>query len=145
MILRQVEFLPLSDNRVLVVLVANKQEVQNRVIHTHRPYTKTELGAAARFLNEHFTGKSLKIARNELLKSMDKDRAQMDNLMRTVLDVAEQALQPEKNEGEHLSDYVVAGQNCLLNASEVGDVNKIRGLFEAFTEKREILHLLTAV
>jgi len=141
-ILRQVEFLPLSDNRVLVVLVTNKQEIQNRVIHTHRPYSKNELSAAARFLNEHFAGKSLENARQELLKSMDKDRAQMNNLMRTVLDVAEQALQPEKNESDHLSDYVVAGQNRLLNASEPGDVNKIRGLFEAFNEKREILHLL---
>jgi heat-inducible transcriptional repressor len=141
-ILRQVEFLPLSDNRVLVVLVTNKQEIQNRVIHTHRPYSKNELSAAARFLNEHFAGKSLESARQELLKSMDKDRAQMDNLMRTVLDVAEQALQPEKNESDHLSDYIVAGQNRLLTASEPGDVNKIRGLFEAFNEKREILHLL---
>jgi len=137
-VLRQVEFLPLADNRVLVVLVANKQEVQNRVIHTHRPYSKEELRAAARFLNETYAGKSLETSRNELLKSMEKDRLQMDNLMRTVLDVAEQAFQTDNNE----SDYVVTGQTRLLNTAEPANMDKVRGLFEAFNEKREILHLL---
>jgi len=137
-VLRQVEFLPLTDNRVLVVLVANRQEVQNRVIHTHRPYSKEELSAAARFLNETYTGKSLESARTELLKSMETDRAQMDSLMRTVVDVAEQAFQTEAPE----SDYVLTGQTRLLNSSEGTHMDKVRGLFEAFNEKREILHLL---
>jgi heat-inducible transcriptional repressor len=136
-ILRQVEFMPLADNRVLVVLIANKQEIQNRVIHTHRPYSKEELSAAARFLNETYAGKSLESARRELLKSMEVDRAQMDNLMRTVLDVAEQAFQAESPE----SDYIVSGQAQLLN-TEPANMEKVRGLFEAFNEKREILHLL---
>ena len=136
-VLRQVEFLPLTDNRVLVVLIANKQEIQNRVIHSHRPYSKEELSAAAHFLNETYAGKSLESARTELLKSMEKDRAQMDNLMRTVMDVAGQAFQTEAAE----SDYVLTGQTRLLNA-EATQMNKVRSLFEAFNEKREILHLL---
>lgn len=137
-VLRQIEFLPLSDNRVLVVLVANKQEIQNRVIQTHRPYSRAELSAAARFLNENFTGKSLESARTELLNSMERDRMQMDNLMRTVLDVAQQAFQP--GQGEH--DYVLSGQSRLLHSAEPVSMDKIRGLFDAFNEKREILHLL---
>jgi heat-inducible transcriptional repressor len=137
-ILRQLEFLPLSDNRVLVVLVANKQEVQNRIIHTHRNYSRKELADAARFLNEHFSGQSLEKARTELLSSMDRDRAQMDSLMRTVVEVAEQALQTEKNE----SDYILTGQASLIQETEHTNVGKIRSLLEAFNEKREILHLL---
>ena len=137
-ILRQIEFLPLADNRVLVVLVANKQEIQNRVIQLHRTYAKAELSAAARFLNETYAGKSLETARRELLASMERDRAQMDNLMRTVVDVAEQALQPEDNS----NDYVLSGQTHLLSASEPASMEKIRGLFDAFNEKRDILHLL---
>lgn len=136
-VLRQVEFLPLTDNRVLVVLVTNRQEVQNRVIQTHRPYSRGELSTAARFLNETYGGKSLESARLELLKSMENDRVQMDGLMRTVVDVAGQAFQTETPE----SDYVLSGQTRLLN-SEATHMNKVRGLFEAFNEKREILHLL---
>jgi heat-inducible transcriptional repressor len=136
-VLRQVEFMPLSDNRVLVILIANKQEVQNRIIHTHRPYSREELAAAARFLNETYSGKSLESARQELLKSMEQDRAQMDTLMRTVLDVAEQAFQTESSE----SDYIVSGQTRLLNTGPT-NMDKVRSLFEAFNEKREILHLL---
>jgi heat-inducible transcriptional repressor len=137
-VLRQVEFLALTDNRVLVVLVTNRQEVQNRVIHTHRPYSREELSTAARFLNETYSGKSLESARTELLKSMEKDRVQMDSLMRTVVDVADQAFQTETPE----SDYVLSGQTRLLNAIEATHMDKVRSLFEAFNEKREILHLL---
>lgn len=138
-VLQQVEFLPLSDNRVLVVLIANKQEIQNRVIHTHRPYSQEELRAAARFINEHYAGKSLEVARSELLGSMEHDRVQVNNLMQTVVEVAGQAFETENNE----SDFVVTGQTHLLDTSgEHMNMNKVRSLLEAFNEKREILHLL---
>jgi heat-inducible transcriptional repressor len=58
-ILRHLEFLPLSDNRVLVILVLNEHEVQNRIIMTERTYTVKELNQAAQFLNQHFLGKDL--------------------------------------------------------------------------------------
>jgi len=137
-LLQQVEFLPLSDNRVLVVLVVNKQEVQNRVIHTHRPYSREELQLASQFLNQTYAGKSLEMARDELLRSMEVDRQDMDAMMRTILEVAGQAFQEEKDEG----DYLLTGEARLLESAEPGNMTKIRHLFEAFNEKREILHLL---
>ncbi len=135
--LTQVEFLPLSDNRILVVLVVNDQEVQNRVIYTHRPYSREELQDAARVINETYAGRTLEEARENLLGSMASDREKMDALMRSVLEVAEQTFQSEEEGG-----YVVAGQTRLLDSAEPGNMMKIRDLFDAFNEKREILHLL---
>ena len=55
----QIEFLPLSENRVLVVMVINGRDVQNRVVHLERYYSAEELRRAANFLNQQFSGKEL--------------------------------------------------------------------------------------
>lgn len=138
LILRHVEFLPLSDNRILAILVVNEREVQNRIIPVDKNYTASELSQVSNFLNQHFSGKSLHSVRNELLHSLHKDKLKMDHLMQTVLDIASRALVPQQAQ----KDYVLAGQqNLLCNTSHVtmGDLQK---LFQAFTEKQDILHIL---
>lgn len=135
--LRQVEFLALSGNRVLVILVLNNREVQNRIIHTNRCYTQNELQSAANYLNTHFSGKDLLTARKELLTAMEKDRYQVEGLLQTAIDIANKAFIPlDENK-----DYVMAGQNNLLNTKEA-NLDRLRQLFDAFTQKQEILNLL---
>lgn len=136
-ILRHLEFLPLSDNRVLVILVINEREVQNRIIITERNYTLSELNQAAQFLNQHFLGKDLYVARHELLKALNHDRDYMDSLMRAVVDVAAKALEPQ----ERSSDYILAGQQNLF-ANPTASMSQLQRIFEAFTQKQQILGLL---
>ncbi|CUR46186.1 heat-inducible transcriptional repressor HrcA [Alloalcanivorax xenomutans] len=137
--LRQVEFLPLSGQRVLVILVVNRSEVQNRIIHTARQYDETELRQAANYINHTYGGCDLDAICDGLLSTMAADRAQMDALMRTTLDVAGQAL---RQSGEEESDYVVSGESNLLDTAQADSIDKLRDLFNAFNHKRDILHLL---
>ncbi|HEX2548258.1 MAG TPA: heat-inducible transcriptional repressor HrcA [Gammaproteobacteria bacterium] len=133
--LRQVEFLPLSGNRVLVILILNNREVQNRIIHTDRVYPSHELREAANYLNTHYAGKSLLTIRKELLSAIREDRANMAQLLQAAVEL----VMPEKVE----KDYILAGQNHLLNyTNRAVDFDSWRGLFEAFTQKQEILNLL---
>ena len=74
-LLRQVEFLPLTANRVLVILVINERDVQNRVIHTDREYSESELVQAANYINREFAGSSLLNIRTALVESMQADKA----------------------------------------------------------------------
>ncbi len=134
--LRQVEFLPLSGGRVLVILVLNDREVQNRVIHTEREYQQSELNQAANYINREFGGLSLIKVREALLESMQADKDRMDSLMQTALDVASRAFEDAGEAGDGL---VVAGETNLLN---FGDTDQVRRLFEAFSRKSGILHLL---
>lgn len=136
-ILRHLEFLPLSDNRVLVILVINEREVQNRIIMTERHYSVSELNQAAHFLNQHFLGKDMHTARQELLTALKRDRDNMDSLMRAVVDVAAKALEPP----ERSSDYILAGQQNLF-ANPTASITQLQGIFEAFTQKQQILGLL---
>ncbi|MBL8260301.1 MAG: heat-inducible transcriptional repressor HrcA [Candidatus Competibacteraceae bacterium] len=135
--LRHVEFLPLSENRVLVVLVLNAQEVQNRIIQTRRPYTALELNRAAQYLNGQFAGKGIQQVREALLRDLRETRDSLDRLMQTVVEMAEQTFETDPV-GE---DYVVAGQTHLMQCADLSDLDKLRQLFEAFNHKSDLLHL----
>ena len=121
MTLRQIEFLPLSGQRVLVVLVVNEQEVQNKVIHTDRAYSASELQQAANFLTREYVGKDLNQIREMLLSSMQKAREDMNRLMATAISVADQVLEEKQN-----NDYIMAGEINLMNYAEMGNVDKLR-------------------
>lgn len=137
--LRQVEFLALSGNRVLVILVLNNRDVQNRIIYTDRVYLPNELQEAANYLNQHYVGKSLLSIRKELLKAIQTDRATMAKLTEAAFDVGNKAFQDIE---EGAKDYMIAGQNHLLQPDSETDLNRVRILFDALTQKQEILNLL---
>jgi heat-inducible transcriptional repressor len=137
--LRQIEFLPLSENRVLVILVVNDREVQNRILHTNRDYSASELQEAQNFINEHYAGVNLEDVRSKLLGDLDSTRDSMNQTMHEIISVAQSAMdgatEPDNN-------YVVAGETNLMNFAELSDVETLRGLFDAFSRKRLILDLL---
>ena len=136
---RQIEFLPLSDQRVLAILVMNRQEVQNRILHTDREYSESELLQAANYLNELCAGQDLVVARQRILDELDHVREHMNDLMRSAVEMGEKLFSESDAEK---SDYVVVGQTNLMEYDELSDIEKLRGLFEAFGQKREFLSLL---
>ncbi len=136
--LRQVEFLPLNENRVLVIIVINDREVQNRIIKTARRYSSSELTEAANYLNSAFAGKDIRQVKRDLLADMSATKDEMNRMMATVIDVARQVFADE----EPGQDYVLAGQTNLMDIDELSNLDKLRNLFDAFNRKRDILHLL---
>lgn len=136
--LKHVEFVKLTETRVLVVLVMQDREIQNRVIHTERSYSEVELVTAANFLNREFAGRPLEEIRGELLLSMRRDKDRMDQLMEAAINVATRAFEQDVTPAGR--DIVVAGENRLLDVT--GDLGTVRALFETFSSKGVILHLL---
>ena len=135
--LRHMEFLNLDGDRVLVILVFNDREVQNRVIHVERHYEDAELLRASNYLNQEFGGLSMTEIRRELIGSMQRDKDRMDRLMQAAIDLAAQAFEPQGTEEQ---SFIVSGESKLLDMSE--DTETVRNLFEAFSRKGSILHLL---
>ncbi|MBM4197301.1 MAG: heat-inducible transcriptional repressor HrcA [Gammaproteobacteria bacterium] len=136
--LRQIEFLPLSNQRVLVILVVNDREVQNRIINVDRPFAESELRQAANFLNDKFVGQDIRAVRSRILGELQATRESMNRLMVDVIAVAERALDVSAVR----SEFVVSGETRLMEFQELSNVEKLRQLFEAFNAQREILHLL---
>ena len=136
--LRHVEFLPLSENRVLVILVVEEHEVVNRIIRTTQAYTPAELQQVANYLNKSFGGTDLFTVRERLLAEMRDTRSRMDRLMQNAIEMAEQVfVRPSEKD-----DVVIAGQTNLMEFYELSNVDKLRELFDAFNKKQQILHVL---
>ncbi|RKZ36170.1 MAG: heat-inducible transcription repressor HrcA, partial [Gammaproteobacteria bacterium] len=135
---RQVEFLPLSGEQVLVILVINEREVENRIIHTGRRYSASELEQAANYLNAACTGRDLKTARREILAELSQVRENLNRMMLAVVEMADKAFVTEHGR----DDLLVTGQTHLLDYVDLANMDQIRQLFDAFNQKSDILHLL---
>ncbi len=135
----QIEFMTLSDHRVLAIMVMNNGEVQNRVVHLERAYGSEELKRAANYLNEVVGGRSLRDVRAHIVSQLHETRQSLNQLMLDAIQVAQKVFeQPQESSVE----YVIAGETNLMSFAELSNVERLRRLFEAFNEKRDILHLL---
>ena len=136
--LRQIEFLPLSDSRVLVILVVNEKEVQNRVIELSKPLSEEQLRSAADRINRRYAGNDLASVKQLLVAEMAEARSRIDEHLEAALQLAKDAMDVEDARDE----YVVAGERRLLQQASAGDMDKLRELFDAFERKRDLLELL---
>jgi heat-inducible transcriptional repressor len=137
--LRQVEFLPLSGKRVLAILVTSGAEVENRVLKADRDYTESELLEAANHFNETYSGKTLAQVREALLKEMRDDNREADRIMRNSIAVAQKLFETDDLDSD---DVLVSGETNLIGLPEFHELEKLRGIFDAFKAKNNLLDLL---
>ncbi|HUG73421.1 MAG TPA: heat-inducible transcriptional repressor HrcA [Steroidobacteraceae bacterium] len=138
--LTHIEFLPLSEQRVLAILVFDDREVQNRVVQLERHVSPEDLRRAAAVLNEQFRGRTLDEVRQQLIDELSAMREKLNEGMVDTIDVARQLFAPEHGRGD--TELVIAGETKLMGYGELSSVEKLRRLFEAFDEKSAILQLL---
>ncbi|MEM0953896.1 MAG: heat-inducible transcriptional repressor HrcA [Pseudomonadota bacterium] len=137
--LRQVEFLPLDGDRVLVIMVVDEREVQNRIIHTQRRYTEEELRLSTTLVNQRFAGSRLHEIKRQVVTEMEADRRSIDTYMQATLDLASQVFEDSESEED---EYVVAGESKLVGSASPEELERLQELFEAFQRKKDLLHLL---
>lgn len=136
--LEHIEFITLSQNRILVILVLSNKEIQNRIIHTAKTYTQSQLQRTANYLNSTFRGKDLDTIRAEVLSELRKLKEDVNELMQATIEMAQKAFVTPDAGGE----VVISGQTNLMGVAELGDLEKLKRLFESFNQKRDILNLL---
>lgn len=135
--LRHIDFVTLGPGRVLVILVFADNEVQNRIVHTRRAYTPSELEQTANYLNQHFAGLPLPTIRERLAAELREARHEMERVLTVAADVTEPAFAASDED-----DMLVAGQTQLMGVQDLSDLDRLRELFDAFTRKKELLQLL---
>lgn len=136
--LRQIEFLPISERRILAILVINDSEVQNRIINLDRDYSESELRRAANYLNDNFAGKDISEIRELVVVELQRTQESMNQLMIDTIAFAQAALPGD----DERSGYIMKGETKLMGFEELSDMERLRQLFEAFSQQREILGLL---
>jgi heat-inducible transcriptional repressor len=133
---RQVEFLRLSDKRVLLIIVTPEGDVQNRIIVTEQAYTHAQLVEAANFLNQNFAGLSFADARRRLQGELAELRGEIARLMEAAVQAGSEAAQAS-------DPVVVSGEPNLLGVNDLAsDLPKLRALFDLFEHKTRLMQLL---
>jgi len=132
---RHLEFLRLSDHRVLLIIVTPEGDVQNRVLHTERSFSQVELADATAFLNQHFAGVPFSDIRARLADELRALREDIATLMTVAVDAGAGALA----EGEAV---VVAGERNLMSSEFASNMERMRRMFEVFEQKTSLVHLL---
>lgn len=136
-VFRHIEFLRLSDRRLLVIIVAPDGDVQNRMIFTDTDYTQSQLLEAANFLNTHYSGLSIEQVRGRLQAEVESLRGEIAALMQAAVAVSSEVL--AQNQGE----VVISGERNLLAVSDFSsDMSHLRRAFELFEQKAQLMRLL---
>jgi heat-inducible transcriptional repressor len=140
--IQQIDFVPLSDNRLLVILVLQNDEIQNRVIQVDRGFNRDELAIMANFLNHHVAGKDIHSAREELLQQMINEKQQLDELTRQAILLAQQGISPDSRSSNESAGYHFSGQTNLVSMASHGQLENLERIFQAFKQKQQILSIL---
>jgi len=134
---RQVEFLRLSDKRVLLIIVTPEGDVQNRILMTERSYSQPQLIEAANVLNQHFAGLDFDEARRRLHGELAELHVEIARLM-------EAAVQAGADASQQSDPVVITGERNLIGVSELAaDMEKLRALFDLFEHKQRLMDLLS--
>jgi heat-inducible transcriptional repressor len=134
---RQIEFLRLSEKRILLIVITPDGDVQNRILFTERDYTPAELVAAANYLNQNYSGQSFEGIRHRLHRELHELREDMIALMSAALEVSDRAV------AEGSEQYVISGEMNLLAVRDLSqDMTRLRQLFELFEQKTSLLQIL---
>jgi heat-inducible transcriptional repressor len=138
-VFRQIEFLSLSERRVLLIIVTPEGDVQNRILFTDRAYSPSELTEAANFINQNYAGCSLEEIRNRLGEELRRLRQEMTALMSAAIEASSQAIH------ETQEAMVVSGEHNLLQVRDLSsNMDALRKLFEMFERKTALMQLLEA-
>lgn len=134
-VLRRIEFLPLSGQRVLAILVVNGFEVQNRVLATERSFEAAELEQFANVINAHYAGQDLVTLRQALQRDLGNTKQQVDRTLTDALQLLNSASPASRDDG----DMLVAGGANLFRFHDPTQIERLRDLFDALDRKRDLL------
>ncbi len=134
---KHLEFLPLSETRILVIIVTSDGNVQNRIILADKPYSSSELTQASNYFNNHYAGQTFEEVQQNLHKELQQMQSDMNRLMSAALAASSSQAQSNKD------GVIIAGERNLLQVDELStNVTSLRKLFELFERRTSLMQLL---
>ncbi|MHB1358693.1 MAG: heat-inducible transcriptional repressor HrcA [Rhodocyclaceae bacterium] len=135
--IRQIEFLSLTETRILLIIVTASGEVQNRILLTQRPYTPSELVEAANYLTQNFAGFDFQQIRQRLTEELQQLSSDMTELMNAAVAAGAEATR------ETATQYLISGERNLLNVDDLStNMGRLRQLFDLFEQRTGLMQLL---
>lgn len=135
--LQHIEFVNLSDKRILVVMVSAPNIVHNKIIRLEEAFSQEELDRTARYLNAEFGGRSLSVIRAEILRLMHEEKTLFDKLLQTAIILCSQSI-----ESEDLGEVYVDGASNIVAKPDFSSFERLRELLRTFEEKSRLVQIL---
>ncbi|PRC95107.1 heat-inducible transcriptional repressor HrcA [Solimicrobium silvestre] len=136
-VFQQIEFLRLSEKRILLVIVAPNGDVQNRLLLTEVDYTPAQLIQAGNYINHHFAGLALTEVRQRLQGELSQLQNELSTLMKAAVQAGSDAMEDSGDE------VVISGERNLLKVNELSsNMSSLRQLFDLFEQKTGLINLL---
>jgi heat-inducible transcriptional repressor len=135
--LQHIEFVNLSEKRILVVMVSAPNIVHNKIIRLEDALSQEDLDRTARYLNKEFGGKSLSVIRTEILRLMHEEKTLFDKLLQTAIILCSQSI-----ESEDLGEVYVDGTSNIVAKPDFSNFERLRGLLRTFEEKSRLVQIL---
>ncbi len=136
-VFRHIEFLRLSEKRILVIIVSPEGDVQNRVIFTESDFAQNQLIEASNFLNSHYAGMAIEEVRARVKQELLSLQSEIASLMQAAVQLSSEAITQDRDE------VVISGERNLLSVSDFsGDMGHLRRTFDLFEQKTQIMRLL---
>lgn len=137
-VFKHIEFVKLSERRVLVIIVSPQGDVQNRVIFTDAEFSASQLIEASNFINANYAGLDIEQVRERIKQEVDQLRGEVANLMQAAVNVSAEVMSQAPQE-----QVIISGERNLLAVSDFSsDMGNLRRAFELFEQKTQILRLL---
>lgn len=137
-VFKQIEFLKLSERRLLVIIVSPDGDVQNRVIFPEADYSQSQLVEASNYINAHYAGLTIEQVRDRLQSEVEKLRGEIAALMQAAVKVSSEVLTEAQED-----DVVISGERNLLSVTDFSsDMGQLRRAFELFEQKAQLMRLL---
>jgi heat-inducible transcriptional repressor len=134
---KHLEFLPLSETRVLVIIVTSDGNVQNRIILADKPYSSSELTQASNYFNSHYAGQTFEEVQQKLHSELQQMQSDMNRLMSAAMAASSSQAKGDKD------GVIIAGERNLLQVDELStNVTSLRKLFELFERRTSLMQLL---
>jgi heat-inducible transcriptional repressor len=135
-VFKQIEFMRLSDKRILLIIVTPEGDVQNRIMATQRDYSPAQLIEASNYINAHYAGLSFDEVRRRLRDEIDALRGDMTQLMQAAVAASTETSDESEN-------VLISGERNLLEVADLSsDMARLRKLFDVFDQKTSLLQLL---
>jgi heat-inducible transcriptional repressor len=136
-VFQQIEFLRLSEKRILLVIVSPAGDVQNRMLLTDVDYTPAQLVQSANYINQHYSGLALEEVRGRMQGELRQLQTDMGRLMQAAVEAGSEAM------ADSADDMVISGERNLLSVSDLSsNMSSLRQMFDMFEQKTGLLQLL---
>ncbi|MDR2637181.1 MAG: heat-inducible transcriptional repressor HrcA [Zoogloeaceae bacterium] len=134
--IRQIEFLRLSEKRILLILITHEGDVQNRVLPTAQDYSAATLVEAGHYLTQHFSDLDLEQIHGRVREELRQLHSDLQSLLTAVLETSDEALADPQ-------PCVISGEMNLLDATDLAsNMKRLRELFDLFEQRSGLMNLL---